>query len=78
MNVEEVLISDAEGLLGFVDLAYLHLLEARRDDLFLHTQQTSVEVTLTHWLTLKNNIKHKQLISYVYTHINITQKLSLK
>lgn len=58
MNVEEGFISDAEGLLGFVDLAHFHLLEARRDDLLLNTQQTSVEVTLTHGLTLQNNITH--------------------
>lgn len=65
VDVEERLVSDAEGLLGFINLAQPHFLESWGDDLLLDTQQTSVEVTLTHRLTLQN----KQF-THTNTHIS--------
>lgn len=54
VDVEERLIPDAEGLAGFINLSQLHFLEPWGDDLLLDAQQTSVKVTLTDGLTLKN------------------------
>lgn len=56
MDVEERLIPDAEGLLGFINLSELHFLKPWGDDLLLNAQQTSVKVTLTHRLTLQKQI----------------------
>lgn len=71
VDVEERLVPDAKGLLRFINLAQLHFLESWGDDLLLDTQQTSVEVTLTHRLTLQN--KPHSHNSHTHLRFNMTR-----
>lgn len=54
MNVEEGLIPDTEGLLGFVNLSRLHLFQARMNYLLFYAQQPDIEIALTNRLSLKD------------------------
>lgn len=57
MNVKERFMSDAEGLLGFVDLSSLHLFHSGRNDLFFYAQQTDIKITLAYRLLLQKYTK---------------------
>lgn len=50
-------MSDAEGLLGFVDLSRLHLFHSGRNDLFFYAQQTNIKITLAYRLPLQKDTK---------------------
>lgn len=75
VDVEERLVPDAEGLLGFINLAQLHFLKSWGDDLLLDTQQTSIKVTLTHRLTLQNKPhSHNSHTAQFYTASSTLQR----
>lgn len=73
VDVEERLVPNAEGLLGFVDLPVPHLLLPGEDDLLLDAQQSDVKIALAHGLTLKN--KPRRQLENTYP-INRNQKVS--
>lgn len=54
MYIEEGLVSDTEGFLGFVNLSRFHLLLPREDDLFLYTEKPGVEITSAHRIVLEH------------------------
>lgn len=66
MNVKEGFVSDAEGLLGFVDLSSLHLFHPGRNYLLFYAQQTDIEITLAHRLSLRKYTKTQ--IKPLYSH----------
>lgn len=66
VNVKERFMSDAEGLLGFVNLSRLHLFHSGSNDFFFYAQQTDIEIALANRLSLKNTQKHK--LNHLYSH----------
>lgn len=63
VNVKEKFMSDAEGLLGFVDLSCLHLFHSGRNDLFFYAQQTDIKITLADRLPLQKDTKTQSCIN---------------
>lgn len=57
MNVKERFMSDAEGLLGFVNLSRLHLFHSGSNDFFFYAQQTDIEIALANRLSLQKHTK---------------------
>lgn len=76
-DVKKGLIPDAERFLGFVDLSVLHLFEAWRNDLFLYTQQTGVEIALANRLSLKGK-KQTNTKAKILSHLNLVQNVPSK